>query len=1239
MTKLKIVLVVLVLAGFLLFGKAHAATILFPTGGGTGKGTFSPGILGASGTNPFFTTASTSLTGTGPISFSNPVSVLGSLASIISCATASGSQAGCLSSADWSTFNGKQAALAFTYPLVNTANTVSLAFGTTTSNTWGGTQTFSSTPVLGSLTGLVKAASGVLSAAVNGTDFTLITANTCSAGQHVSDITAAGIITCSADSGGAGGSISTSTPLAAGQVDFSTGVNTIGNDSSFFWDNTNKRLGIGSSTPQYPLVVSGRGYFGNDGLPSGSLGTVFNTYTTDLNSNVIANSFQASGAVNAAGNVQSVQFNVADTGANNVATLTGLNGLAAKNGSGTVTTLTGIQASARISGTTVATTLNGFVSQTRVLTGTSATTVNNFNASAGTVSGTITSSYGFHAAAQKISGVTTGYGFASDGASDLNYFLGNTGIGTTTPSQRLSVQGNALFSGDLALANLTATGTITAAAFNRSGTSDGCAQWASNLLTSTGVACGAGSGGVATSTNEVANQIAVFSSNSATPALIAGYSGFNWNNTNTTLNITGNASTTGTVEAGGAGGVEAYGMGSGVGTLGFNSLGYVAGVAGYGALFQLAPSTGAFTAFLESNVAAGAPHAHTQVWGWDNAGKFSVSNAFAVGGNSVFTGTVGIGTSTPATTLGVQGDGLFSGNLSVAGLTATGTVKIAALSGVLKATSGTVAVASNGTDYTLVSANTCTNQVFTAATAAGVFTCSTVSNAMLANSTISGVALGGSLFAHTHDSTLTGTSYNGSAAVSDWGLNLTSANTWTGQQTFNTSAPIFGTLNGLVQGNGSSAATAIGGTIGQIPYYSGTNTVLATSTVFIDSTGNVGIGSTTPGSLFSIGNPNGINFSTATSTFSSTGGINLTNGCYAVGGVCIGSGGASLTGTTGQIDYFSGTNTAVGTSTVFIGANSFVGIGTTSPQGQLTVHSGQLTVPRGAGSSPGIAFNDDLNLGIFSLAPDVLDFATNGTNRLQIANTGIQAVVDLSSGSSRSFYLETSTGTASAPAYEFQGDFNTGIWSSAGDFINFSTNGTDRVAIDSVGRVGIGSSTPWRTLDVNGTVGFKGLTTSSGLQQAILCQSANNEVIAESVACVASAKRYKENIENLDVGLDELMKLRPVSFTWKKDYLGNNTTDPNQSGIQYSLIADEVQNIDPRLVSITTQETEFEGKKYPAGSVNGLADMNHWVALLVKSIQEVASKNDAQDAEIATLKAEIEELRAGKTQPMMMCYE
>ena len=143
------------------------------------------------------------------------------------------------------------------------------------------------------------------------------------------------------------------------------------------------------------------------------------------------------------------------------------------------------------------------------------------------------------------------------------------------------------------------------------------------------------------------------------------------------------------------------------------------------------------------------------------------------------------------------------------------------------------------------------------------------------------------------------------------------------------------------------------------------------------STGNVGIGTTTPGQLLSV-NGNGFfagNLTVATTTYTlnasstnltatnfwSTNGtitnasttyltvsgsaflasstMNGFNICTSANGVCAGS----LDGTTGQIAYFSGTDTAVGTSTIFIDTNGNVGIASTSPSAVLSVNVSNAT--------------------------------------------------------------------------------------------------------------------------------------------------------------------------------------------------------------------------------------------------------------------------------------------------------
>jgi hypothetical protein len=180
-------------------------------------------------------------------------------------------------------------------------------------------------------------------------------------------------------------------------------------------------------------------------------------------------------------------------------------------------------------------------------------------------------------------------------------------------------------------------------------------------------------------------------------------------------------------------------------------------------------------------------------------------------------------------------------------------------------------------------------------------------------------------------------------------LNLAHANAWTGQQTFNTSAPIFGTLTGLLQGNGASAVSAVTGVAGQFPYYNGTNTLLATSTLFISTASNIGIGTTSPATTFSVAgngyftggiglgavnttansitvtNPaNTILAATLTPTnisvFGVDSGISFNNGSSinrsaADGGLVITGGQANITVTPAANTIFSSGNVGIGTTT------------------------------------------------------------------------------------------------------------------------------------------------------------------------------------------------------------------------------------------------------------------------------------------------------------------------------------
>jgi hypothetical protein len=60
-------------------------------------------------------------------------------------------------------------------------------------------------------------------------------------------------------------------------------------------------------------------------------------------------------------------------------------------------------------------------------------------------------------------------------------------------------------------------------------------------------------------------------------------------------------------------------------------------------------------------------------------------------------------------------------------------------------------------------------------------------------------------------------------------------------------------------------------------------------------------------------------------------------------------------------------------------------------------------------------------------------------------------------------------GSAAAPSVAFEGDSNTGIYSSGADQVAISTNGTGRLFVDASGSVGLGTSSPATTFHLGGS--------------------------------------------------------------------------------------------------------------------------------------------------------------------------
>lgn len=150
---------------------------------------------------------------------------------------------------------------------------------------------------------------------------------------------------------------------------------------------------------------------------------------------------------------------------------------------------------------------------------------------------------------------------------------------------------------------------------------------------------------------------------------------------------------------------------------------------------------------------------------------------------------------------------------------------------------------------------------------------------------------------------------------------------------------------------------------------------------------------------------------------------------------------------------------------------------------------------------------------------------------------------------------------------------------------------------------------------INKRIFIPSITASSGLQTAVLCQSSGGEMIADSVACLASSARFKMNIKPLNQGLNEVMSLRPVTFFYRPEFNGALQSNPNFNGERVGFLAEEVQKIDPRFVGVEKDGTTAHSVRY-----------EQMVPLLVNAIKEQQVEIKAQQAEIKELRGAVRKL-------------
>ncbi|MEX2013996.1 MAG: tail fiber domain-containing protein, partial [Parcubacteria group bacterium] len=150
---------------------------------------------------------------------------------------------------------------------------------------------------------------------------------------------------------------------------------------------------------------------------------------------------------------------------------------------------------------------------------------------------------------------------------------------------------------------------------------------------------------------------------------------------------------------------------------------------------------------------------------------------------------------------------------------------------------------------------------------------------------------------------------------------------------------------------------------------------------------------------------------------------------------------------------------------------------------------------------------------------------------------------------------------------------------------------TEQMRIDHTGNVGIGIAVPAETLHVAGTAQ---ITTSVAVtdDRTLCTASASGKIEFVNGACGTSSLRYKQNIESLSYGLNEVLELNPVFFEYKD---AASAIDRTKRRIGF--IAEEVNEVIPEVVI------------WQGGIVESI-DYAFLTSLLVKSVQELSQKFD-----------------------------